>query len=275
MSDGGNGGEGGVVVLVDDAGAAGGGQGGEGGGATPDWMGSLPDDLKADPTLARYADVEKLARGALDLKRQASSRIVKPDEGADDATWGAFYNQLGRPETPDKYEIPLPEGADTKLADDFRPLAHKLGLTASQAKGVVEFNNQFVAGQLADLERSSQAELDAFRKSTPDYDAKLPQVKEFVKSLGVDPALASELDLKMGTGNLMKFFFSLADRAGEHRRLDGETPNLQVDANAGATLDTKMLDAGWREKVKIKGSPEHQEYQRLLGAAQKAAVKGS
>lgn len=281
MIDGEGGGEGAAEAGADGGaeGSAGGGEQGGGapggGAAAPDWMSSLPDDLKADPTLQRYGDVEKLARGAIDLKRQASSRVILPGEGADEAAWNNFYNAIGRPETADKYEIPVPDGADTRIADAFRPVAHKLGLTAAQAKGIVEFNNSQVADQLAEFTRSSEAELAEFKKSTPEYDAKLARAKSLAKDLGVTPEVADALDVKLGTTNLMKFFFNLADRAGEHGRIDGEDPNLGGSTDPSKDLDAKMKDADWRAKVKIPGTPERAEYDRLLAAARAQATRKS
>src|SRR6185369_12579211 len=71
---------------------------------SPEWMAGLPDDLKGDATLTRYKSLDDLARGHLETKKLASSKLIIPGDGATDEDWGKFYDALGRPESPDKYE---------------------------------------------------------------------------------------------------------------------------------------------------------------------------
>ena len=48
----------------------------------------------------------------------------------------AFYSKLGRPGNPDEYGLQPPEGGDPELTNWFKGTAHKLGLTAAQAKAL-------------------------------------------------------------------------------------------------------------------------------------------
>lgn len=249
-------------------GNGGGDQGAGGGAAVPEWLSTLPDDLKADPTLTRYPDVEKLARGALDLKRLSSSRVIVPGEGADETAWNSFFDAAGRPADPSKYEIPVPEGESNAMADAFRPVAHKLGLLPAQAKGLAEFQNQMVADANASWLANSQAEVDAVKAATPDYDRKIAAAKDLFKTLGGDDKIAAELDLKLGSKSLLNFFLGLADKAGEHGRIDGDAPNLGgKSADPTKDLEAKMGDKAWRDRINNGDTEALGEYNRMLAAA--------
>lgn len=51
------------------------------------------------------------------------------------------------PETPDAYEIPVPDGEDPAFAKSVAPLMHKAGLSPAQAKTLAEGWNQMQAAQ--------------------------------------------------------------------------------------------------------------------------------
>jgi hypothetical protein len=59
--------------------------------ASPEWVGTLPDDLKADPTLVKYQNVEALARGHLETKKLASSKLQRSPAKARPPRIGARY----------------------------------------------------------------------------------------------------------------------------------------------------------------------------------------
>lgn len=260
MSDDNIGGGGGAA-----AGDLGGGADTGGGAAAPDWLAGLPDELKGDAGLARYGSIEELARGHIETRKVAASRIILPGEGASDADWAPVFNAIGRPESADKYE--LPDGVDATVAEGFKPFAHKLGLTAKQAKAVAEFDLERTASAKTAWETASKADLDAFKAATPEYDAKLVQTKAMLKAAGVDPGKIEEIETKLGTSDMMKLFFNLAAKTGEHGRVDGDDDQLAGAGDPDKALDAKMKDATWRERAKLPGTPERQEYDRLVGAA--------
>lgn len=269
-------------------GAAGGGAGGDGGaggaggapagGQAPEWMASLPDELKGDATLSRYQSLEELARGHVEARKVASSRIVLP--GADDdAAWSKFGEAL-RPADPSEYAIGLPEGVDpegpaAKFADAFRAKAHELGLPPRWAKALSDWNNEFVAADIAERNKASEAELSAFKAATPEYDAKLASAQNLFKSLGLDEAVVTELDVRLGTGNLMKLAFGLAEKFGEPVRVDPEGKGGGLDGGntENAQLQIREFDHVNREKIKA-GDPDTMRARRkLLDAANAQATR--
>lgn len=80
-----------------------------------------------------------------------------PGKDATPEEWSAFYAQIGRPETPDGYELPVPEGDDGAFAKQMAPVLHKHGVTAEQAKGLAADWNAMVAAQVAEMDAADAA----------------------------------------------------------------------------------------------------------------------
>lgn len=201
--------------------------------AVADWRTTLPDDLKADPGIANYTSVEALARGVIETKALVGrDKVVLPKDDADEAGWNEVYTRLGRPEKPDGYEIKIPDGAPTAYADAFRPVAHKLGLSAKQVSGLVEFNNQAVAEAMAAQSAASVADLATLKTQLgPDYERKVAIGKQAAKAFGVKGDIADALDDKLGSRALVELFINIGEKMGEHGRLEPGDPPGGVSAD--------------------------------------------
>ncbi|HEV2746420.1 MAG TPA: hypothetical protein VGW34_03870 [Allosphingosinicella sp.] len=270
------------------AGAEGGTGGGSGGGGAPEWLGALPEELRGDATLSRYADVPALARAHVEAHKVAKSKLVVPaaDAGAD--VWGPVFDALGRPKDAAGYEIPLrklPEhigeeeagkltAAHQAAADEFRSFAHNLGLLPAQARQLAEYNNARIEKAEADYVAAGKADIAAFKEEVgADYGAKLAAAKATYLKLGLPTSFANELDQKVGTANLLRGFFKLAELTGEHGRVDGDGGAIGAGgtANAAEQLRTLQKDATWREKLNNGDTTVIAQRDKLLRAAQAQA----
>ncbi len=251
--------------------------GGEGAPQIPDWMAGLPDDLKADQTLGRYKSLEDLAKGHLETKRVASSKVVVPGADADAAAWDAFYSQIGRPAEASAYDVPATDDTDPAYIDAFKGKAHAIGLHPNQAKALAEWQNEQVAASIKTANDASAAELAAFKTETPEYDAKLAKAQALLKATGVDEAVLTELDVKLGTRNLLSFVFGLADKFGETARVDPDNPNAMPfgadTANAAEQLRKLNGDEGFRAKINAGDTAAIAMRQRLIAAANQQSHK--
>lgn len=147
-----------------------------------DWLGTLPEDLRTDPTLSSIKDVQTLAKGYVSAQRMLGGRIPipsqeaseevrnefyaklasvpnvvrLPDEDSKDyeTTLGEVYDRLGRPKDPSGYKLELPEGLDVdeNYVKSMAVLSHKAGLTNKQFKALAEHELQ------RGFEMQSQAE---------------------------------------------------------------------------------------------------------------------
>lgn len=262
--------------MSDEAGAGAGADqqqdGGQGGGEpqVPEWMGGLSDELKGDAILSRYKSLDDFAKGHLETKRVASSKVIVPGADADQATWDSFYSQIGRPAEASAYEVPSPEGTDAAYLNAFKGKAHALGLNPAQAKGLAEWQNEMIGQSIKAGNDASAAELEAFKAATPQFDAKLANAQALMKATGVDEAVLTELDVKLGTQNLLKFVFGLAERFGEKPRIDGEGREAPIGGDltdAAGQLSRLNADEGFREKIKTGDASAIAMRKRLLEAA--------
>lgn len=69
-----------------------------------------------------------------------------PKDG-DSEAWSALYAKLGRPESAEGYELPVPEGQDGAFAKQTSGWMHELGLNKQQAQGLAEKWNAHQAQQ--------------------------------------------------------------------------------------------------------------------------------
>lgn len=233
------------------------------------WQDSLPDDMKEIDDLRRIGSIPDLAKAYLDTKRHATSRMPRP--GDTEESFKLFADAL-RPESADVYEIDVPEGMSSEFADSFRAKAHELGIPPQWVKPLVEWNNEFVSAGLAKENAASQESVDAFKKSYgAGFDEKMDKVRAWLPRMGVDLSEEdmAQLDVKMGSGNLLSFMFQIHDRVGDMdlpgggEGQGGAGFGAMSPAQAETTWNEKVKDPSWRAKAKIEGSAEHAESQRL------------
>jgi len=109
----------------------------------PAWMSQLSGDLQQSKDLTSFPAISDLGKAYLDAKGKLGEAVFLPKTDEDKA---AFYAKLGRPESPEKYQLDkptLPEGMayDTEGEKVFRAEAHKLGVSQSQMAGLYAMYN--------------------------------------------------------------------------------------------------------------------------------------
>jgi hypothetical protein len=126
------------------------------------WLEGLSDDLKSNADLVRMGSIEDLAKGYVETRAWAKGRVAIPSAEADDSAWQEFGAKL-RPEKPEAYEIAVPEGQDTALAEQFRVFAYETGIPPRWVKAIAEFNNRAVADQVSAVVGRNQAEVESLQ----------------------------------------------------------------------------------------------------------------
>lgn len=112
--------------------------------AAPEWLASLPEDLRSKPSLSKFQDPVALAKSYTELEGLIGRKgLVAPKEGDPPEVTAAWREALGVPEEPAGYEIKPPEGTAPEHWNDdtttvLRGWAHELGLTPQQAQGLAE-----------------------------------------------------------------------------------------------------------------------------------------
>lgn len=126
--------------MAENDGGANSNAGGSGTVEAPAWLASMPDDLKADKTLAQFPTIGDAGKELVRLKGFEGQAIAIPGEKATDEERAAFYNKLGRPESADKYTITKPEDLpeifkyDAAIETAFKKHSHDAGKSDAQTK---------------------------------------------------------------------------------------------------------------------------------------------
>lgn len=220
--------------------------------AAPDWR-SFLTDAEAKKVAERFTSPDEMAKAVSDLRKQISDRIKLPGKDADEKEVAKFRKALGVPETPEAYEVKLPEGvelteADEALIEAVKPLAHENNVPAEALNGFIakfkEFEQQVVNEHEAALERQrDEAESALKQEWGKDYDGNLNIANRAMKQLGGDDLVEflNKAELKDGglLGNsphLVRLFAKLGRQMSE----DGVIQ--PVDANEAQDLTEKLND---------------------------------
>lgn len=128
------------------------------------------DTSQSTETTTQAATTQSLLGGEQQTNTQTQATTEAPPEpflkelpGAEDKDgWSSLYAKLGRPETADGYELPLPEGDDGAFAKTSSQWMHEAGLSKQQAQALAGKWNEFHAAQTAANQEAiqKQAETD-------------------------------------------------------------------------------------------------------------------
>jgi hypothetical protein len=212
----------------------------------------------------------ELAKGYVSAQRLVGSKgVIVPGKEAKPEEWGSFWNQIGRPESPDGYKLPeqLPEGikADPAKAQAFAKFAHENGLTGQQFAALVQFR----ANELAEEAKSSAAAkttgveeaVARLRKEWgPAFDERLAMARDAAKRLGGEALLANERygndpDAIMFMANVGKMLAQDSVVGGGRGRTFTTAP-----AEAEQQIQAIYNDP---EKSRILANPRHEHYKSV------------
>jgi len=237
-----------------------------------DWISSLPEELRTNenlPTLNKF----KLNEGETGVsvpstviksyieaqKKIAQKGVLIPGENATDDDRNAFYKVLGRPDTPEGYGFARPENLPTGVEYDegrakwFADLAHKAGLSGSQAKLLFDEYNQDVYQETEAQQKAlKEFETNSLTELKNEFGSKLE--KELQKSSAAAKLFGGKeyLELLKTTGMdkhpvTIKAWKKVADRIGEASLIDGFTESTKP-ALSKDKLEQMMRDPRYSGK---------------------------
>ena len=160
----------------------------------------LPDDLKNEASLSDFKDVGGLAKSYVNAQRMLGSSVRIPTEDASDEDRQAFYSKLetipgvyyinddnkdqlyerlGRPKEYTEYKLAVDEAMiDGGAADQFKQLAHSIGLTSDQVSKLSEFEQARMTSQIESMhDMRSNAEVSLKETWGTDYNNRLASAK--------------------------------------------------------------------------------------------------
>jgi hypothetical protein len=257
-------------VASPDTGTAGGGA--QDGGQVQSWLdqhlaGDEYADLRNSDSLKTVPDVPTLAKAFVDTKAMVGRKgVIVPKDDAPPEEWDQFYAALGRPESPEAYDI-KPEGLPEnfpylpELESVYRKLAHEAGLTPAAAKKIYDGYNQFMLEEYRKGQQTLKAEMEEIQAGLQKewggkYDENLILAKRAMGRVAPpgSPELAA-LDKAIGESPvLVKFFYNLGKSMSEG------------DFIAGGGVQNSSLEARRQELMRHPAylDVKHAEHQHVV-----------
>lgn len=241
-----------------------------GGGGGNQFLTTLPEDIRGEPSLQTFKDVGTLAKSFVEAQKLIGSRRVAiPGEKAADAEWDTFYNNIGRPGTPDLYEdVVLKDETGKVLMEpdkaqlgELKKFFHKMGLTGKQARMMQEYSLGYLhknnlASAASEQERVNN-ETAALREDWGEsFDKNVDVARSVIKKFGDQPFL--EYIEKTGMGNnaqlirlLHKVGTSMLEDTG---RRGGDPLPLNDSTRAMNEIELLKTDVEFQKAL---GDPTH------------------
>jgi hypothetical protein len=208
--------------------------GSEGSSDNLDWKSTLPDDLKNDPTLSNFKDVESLAKTVVHQQKQMGNRIPLPKT---EEEFGELYDKLGRPTDANGYEINVPtelgQYFDDGALNEFKGVAHKIGLNQNQVNALIEYQ----AGAINNELQNEPAMLSAQKQETEsqlkqdwglEYDKNLRAAKRALQVYG-DEEIMQLMNTSAGNHPaVVKLFARLGAEVTEDMAKNTQNSNIAV-----------------------------------------------
>ena len=117
---------------------------------TDTFLDSLPEDIRDEASLKNFTNAGDLAKSYIHAQKMVGAdKIPLPGKHSTDEDWSVIYNKLGRPEVATGYEFEGIENIDEGVMTDFKDMAHKSGLSQTQAAQILNFYNDLTEKAIA------------------------------------------------------------------------------------------------------------------------------
>lgn len=235
------------------------------------WRDTLPDDLKSDASIQKFADVPSLAKSYRELEKMrgvpADRLLTIPDKDDDKDGWGKVWSRLGRPETADKYSqvdkaVLEKAGLPPEVLAAAYAKFHELGIPDRQARGILEwYAGDAAKGSELKAAAATKARDDGItelRKEFGDqFDARMKLLPAWLKENGSDELV--KWAEESGAGNNPAFVRALVKSA--QRTLEASS---RVQGAGGGDAGSSVEAARSELKVMIELRSKDKAYNLLF-----------
>ena len=252
--------------------------------ATPaDWRAGITDpDTKGFIELKGWDTPDKAIQSYRQLESHIGAppdRLLKLPEKADDPAWGDIHKRLGfaAPETPEEYEITVPDGLDDKYAKAVAAEAKRLNIPKHMVKGLADFNAAFTAQAIAEMDAATERNhSDALAALKAEWGGRYDETMAL--SQRAEAALKS--DMGLGDEDLLALM-NASPRAyhklmAAHGSTMREAPHISGDGSGTTThrnmspeaakvrIDQLKADPGFRQRYLDGDAAANSEMTHLL-----------
>ena len=241
-------------------------------------MESLPDDIRHEPVLKNFKSWDALAKSYVHANRKLgvpSDQLMQIPQG-ENADWNGVYKAMGRPDTPDQYEL----NGTGEMADNFRNQAHQLGLSQKQASELMNWYSEVQSGvDSSDDEDFAKEQVqwvaDLQKEWGDSYIKNTKLAERAFRQFGSEDAL--EVMNATGLGShpaLVKMFSQIGQFLAEDGQLTGNQQGRIGGITPGSAktrIDELLNDKDFTTRYYDQYHPRHQDavnqMQRLYEAA--------
>ena len=240
------------------------------------WRDGLSDDLRAHPSLADFKDVGGLAQSYVKQSELVGRKGVLLPAENDPADQARYYNELGRPESVDGYDLgdfepPTEIGWSQDVQTSVMAAMHESGLTNTQVNNIVR---AYSASQHTELEGIAQGVTQQHEAGITElkqewgvnYDANVDRAnRAFDLATGDKKDEIRLMVLADGStfGNnpaMIRIFANMGEKLGEDSlRGDGATQSFtKSPQQALDELSTMAIDKDFDKVLHDRNHPEHE-----------------
>ena len=231
------------------------------GGSGDGFLEMIPEDLREHPSLSPIKDVPNLVRSYVNAQRLIGADKVPLPENPSDEDLDRIADRLGRPETPQGYEIAVDGNIVTeKVATEFSDIAHQLRMTPKQVAGVLDYYRTTTDAAINENSQTfeqekQQGEATLRQEWGMAYDEKVDRASNVAKQFA--GAEVFDLPLSDGTrlGNhpeFIKAFDAIAEfqkkATSEDTVSENTSRNVMTPKDAQAEIDSILSNPDYQDR---------------------------
>lgn len=195
----------------------------------------LADDLKANPALESFKDINGLVKSYLNAQQVIGRRFedLTPEQ------LNLYYNKMGRPENPDGYSI-SDEDLNDPMVGWYKQTAHKLGLGKQAAEELYQAYKNHATEIQAQQNQKMQEVSDQYIKQLKQdfghaFDERIQMAQRAVRELG-GPELQQLLANPLIGDHpaVVKAFSEMGRRLMEHKGITGQGQGFKISPEEAA-----------------------------------------
>lgn len=215
----------------------------------PDWANEFDHDTQVLVNKQGWQTPADLAKSYTNLRSMSDDgeRLKLPTDADDAEGWAEVFSKLGRPESPEGYELPEIEVAEGEvdMSAMFRQWAHSAGLNQKQTAGLFgDFTsqmNEIKDAQITAQQGAQAAGLTEIKGEWLDnYKDNLTTAMAAAEKMGLDEAGVVAVERQMGTANFLRTYLALGQALAPKKDASGEPASGLMTPEA-ALAESKRL----------------------------------
>jgi hypothetical protein len=196
------------------------------------WSANLPDDFRGYAEKKGWSGPEAVVESYRNLEKLigVKDRLVTLPESVEDADgWNDVYKKLGRPDSPEDYQVNWGDKSDDNFVGWARKNFHEIGLSNQQAAALTDRWNEMNKNLSEEQNKAQSVQFEQeFNQLKSEwgaaYEKHLSVAKRAVAELNIDNETIGKLEQTMGFSGVMKMMQKIGDKFSEASFVAGDRP---------------------------------------------------